>query len=69
MPGSKDINASLFVCYTVFVTLLCFVTLADKVGFQSDTQISELKEKDKEIDALKLALKEKTSKETWIATI
>ena len=39
------------------------------MGFQSDTLISELKEKEEEIDALKLALKEKESKETWIATI
>ena len=54
------------VYYTVFVTLLCIVILADKVEFKSETQMSELKEKDEEIDTLKLALKEKESKEILI---
>ena len=43
--------------------------LADKVGFKSETQMSELMEKEEEIDALKLALKEKESTETRIAII
>ena len=63
MPGSKGIY-TISVCYTVFVTVFCFVILANKVGFMSETQISKLKEKEEEIDALKLALKEKESKET-----
>ena len=55
--------------FCIFVTLLCIVILADKVEFKSETQTSKLKEKDEEIDALKLALKEKESKETLIVTI
>ena len=63
MPGSKCIY-TISICYIVFVTLLCFVILGNKVGFMSETQMSELKEKEEEIDVLKLALKEKESKET-----
>ena len=52
--------------FCIYVTLLCIVILADKVELKSEAQISELKEKDEEIDALKLALKEKESKEILI---
>ena len=54
--------------FCIYVTL-CIVILADKVEFKSETQMSELKEKDEEIDALKLALKEKESKETLVVTM
>ena len=37
--------------------------------FKSEAQMSELKKKDEEIDALKLALKEKESKETLTVTM
>ena len=55
--------------FCIYVTLLCIVILADKVELKSEAQISELKEKDEEIDALKLALREKESKETLNVTI
>ena len=52
--------------FCIFVTLLCIVILADKVELKSEAEMSELKKKDEEIDALKLALKEKESKEILI---
>ena len=41
-----------------------FYNIAYKVGFWSKTQMSEIKEKEEEIHALKLTLKEKESKKT-----
>ena len=39
------------------------------MGFQSETQMLELREKEEEIDALKLALKKKESKQTFYSPI
>ena len=54
--GIKTINSYYFY---YFYTII----LADKLVFQSETQMSELKEEEKEIEILKLILKEKESKE------